>query len=278
MQIFGFEFYLSILIGCIYLAGGYLLAVGPARRRYGWSPEPASPGRITAFLLAVALIFLSLNGPLHRLSDDYLFSAHMVQHMLVMLVMPPLLIAGLPDWLIRAGLRVRGVRLVARVLTHPVVAFVAYNAVFIGWHFPGMYNWALINHNAHILQHLMFMGVSVMMWWPVVNPVEELEVIPTGPLLILYVFVFGIPATALSAILTLSDTVFYPWYAMAPRVTGLSALDDQRLGGLIMWVPGMLIFWTAMTVVFFRWTKDEYRDWGGWGREKVPSPPVSPGS
>src|SRR5690554_1600357 len=100
MQIFGFEFYLSILIGCIYLTAAYLLAVGPARRRYGWSDAPAGRGRKTAFLLGVALMFLSLNGPLHRLSDDYLFSAHMVQHMLVMMIMPPLLIWGLPPWLI----------------------------------------------------------------------------------------------------------------------------------------------------------------------------------
>ncbi len=274
MQLFGFEFYLSILVGCIYLAGGYLLATGPARRRYGWSDHPPTTRQTTSFMLAVALIFFSLNGPLHRLSDDYLFSAHMVQHMLVMLLMPPLLIAGLPDWLIRAGLRVRPVRIMARFLTHPVTAFVAYNVVFIGWHFPQMYNWALINHDVHILQHLTFMTVSVMMWWPVVNPVKELEIIPTGPLLILYVFVFGIPATALSAMLTLSDSVFYPWYAMAPRVSSLSALDDQRLGGLIMWVPGMLIFWTAMTVVFFRWTRDEYRDWGKEGGTEPPLPSV----
>jgi len=262
MQIFGFEFYLSILVGCIYLAGGYLLATGPVRRRHGWSETPPTARQTTCFMAAVALIFFSLNGPLHRLSDDYLFSAHMVQHMLVMLLMPPLLIAGLPHWLIRAGLRQRPVALIARFLTHPVTAFVAYNVVFIGWHFPRMYNAALINHNLHIVQHISFMAVSVMMWWPVVNPVKELEVLPTGPLLILYVFVFGIPATALSAMLTLSDSVFYPWYALAPRVTSLSALDDQRLGGLIMWVPGMLIFWTAMTIVFFRWTKDEYRSWG----------------
>lgn len=274
MSIFGFEFYLSILVGCIYLAGGWLLAVGPARRRWGWSDVPPTRRQTAAWMTAVVLIFLSLNGPLHRLSDDYLFSAHMVQHMLVMLLMPPLLIGGLPPWLIRAALRVNWVKAMARFLTHPVTAFVAYNVVFIGWHFPGMYNWALINHNAHILQHLMFMAVAVMMWWPVVNPVKELQVIPTGPLLILYIFAFGIPATALSAILTLSDRVFYPWYAMAPRITSLSALDDQRLGGLIMWVPGMLIFWVAMSIVFFRWTKDEYRTWGLWGRsQEVPLTP-----
>jgi hypothetical protein len=106
------------------------------------------------------------------------------------------------------------------------------------------------------------MSVAVMMWWPVVNPVPELERIPTGPLLMMYVFAFGIPSTVVSAFITLSDTVFYPWYEVAPRVTSLSPLEDQRLGGLIMWIPGMLIFWVGISAVYFRWTKDEYSSWG----------------
>lgn len=251
----------SILIGCVYLLVGYLLAVGPARRRFGWSSESVSPARVASWVAALLVIFFSLNGPLHEWADEYLFSAHMVQHLLLMLVMPPFLIWGLPPWLIRKALEWRPVYLAGRVLTHPGVAFVAYNAVFIFWHLPQNYDRALMDHGIHIGQHLSFMAVAVMMWWPVVNPVEELERIPTGPLLMGYVFLFGIPGTVISAFITLSDTTLYRWYAAAPRVTGLSALDDQRLGGLIMWIPGMLIFWVAITAVFFRWTKDEYRSW-----------------
>ncbi|MGW8265702.1 MAG: cytochrome c oxidase assembly protein [Longimicrobiales bacterium] len=261
----GFEVHVSVLIGTVYLAAAYLFAVGRAREKYGWDPDPVSPWRKASFLGAVALIFSSLNGPLHTLSDEYLFSAHMVQHMLLMLVMPPFLILGIPPWLIRKAMDRPGVARAGRILTHPVVAFLAYNVTFIGWHVPRMYNWALVSHDLHILQHLMFMAVAVMMWWPVVNPVQELERIPTGPLLMMYVFAFGIPSTILSAFITLSDSVFYPWYEMAPRISSLSPLEDQRLGGLIMWIPGMLIFWVGITAVFFRWTKDEY---GAWGRER----------
>ncbi len=187
--------------------------MGPAREKYGWSSEPVSPWRKASYLGAVALIFFALNGPLHTLSDDYLFSAHMVQHMLLMLVMPPFLIMGIPPWLIRKAMERPGVARTARILTNPVVAFLAYNVTFIGWHIPQMYNWALMSHDLHIVQHLMFMAVAVMMWWPVVNPVPELERIPTGPLLMMYVFAFGIPSTVVSAFITLSDSVFYPWYA-----------------------------------------------------------------
>jgi putative membrane protein len=261
-DVFGFEVHVTVLIGLSYLAAAYLFAVGPAREKYSWWPDPVSPWRKVSYLAAIALIFFALNGPLHTLSDEYLFSAHMVQHMLLMLVMPPFLILGLPTWLIRKAMERRWVARAGRSLTHPVVAYLAYNVTFIGWHLPPMYNWALVSHDLHIVQHLMFMAVAVMMWWPVVNPVPELERIPTGPLLMMYVFAFGIPSTVVSAFITLSDTVFYPWYELAPRITSLSPLDDQRLGGLIMWIPGMLIFWIGISAVFFRWTKDEYRSWG----------------
>ena len=85
----------------------------------------------------------------------------------------------------------------------------------------------------------------------------------------MYIFAFGIPTTVVSAFITLSDSVFYPWYEVAPRVSSLSPLEDQRLGGLIMWIPGMLIFWVGITAVFFRWTKDEY---GSWGKERRAMP------
>ena len=271
MSLFGFEIHLSVLLGCAVLIALYTWAVGPARRRYGWSEEGVSRARVASFAAGIGTLFFALNGPLHHLSDHYLFSAHMVQHMLLMLIMPSLLIMGIPPWVIRAALRRRGVFPVARLLTHPALAFVAYNVVFIGWHWPPMYNWALVSHDMHIVQHLMFISVAVMMWWPVVDPVEELRRIPTGPLLMMYVFAFGIPATVLSAFITLSDKLFYPWYEAAERVTSLTPLQDQQLGGLIMWVPGMLIFWVAISVVFFRWTKDEYAEWKREAKEMADS-------
>jgi len=269
LTLWGFEIHVSVLIGTVYLAAAYLFAVGAGREKYGWWSQPVSPWRKASYLGSVALIFFSLNGPLHTLSDEYLFSAHMVQHMLLMLIMPPFLILGLPPWLIRKAMEQPGVARIARVLTNPVVAYLAFTITFIGWHLPQTYNWALVSHDLHILQHLMFMSVAVMMWWPVVNPVPELERIPTGPLLMMYIFAFGIPTTVVSAFITLSDSVFYPWYEVAPRVSSLSPLEDQRLGGLIMWIPGMLIFWVGITAVFFRWTKDEY---GSWGKERRAMP------
>lgn len=257
-----FEVHPSVLVGCALLAGVYLAGVGPLRRRRGRA-ERIHPLRIASFLAGVAVMFLALNGPIHDLSDNFLFSAHMLQHMLLMLVVPPLLLLGVPAWLVRPLLRPPAVERTARWLTHPVVAFIGYNAVFIGWHLPRYYNWALVNHDVHIVQHLMFLAASTIMWWPVVNPVPELGRLPRGPLQMMYLFAFAIPASIVSALITLSDRVIYPWYEQAPRLFELSALEDQRLGGLIMWIPGMLIFWVAITAVFFRWAGGEIREWRG---------------
>jgi putative membrane protein len=255
------ELHPSVLIGCFALGAGYWAVVGPLRRRHGWSDERVGAGRATAWAVGVLIITGSLNGPLHALSDQFLFSAHMVQHILLMLVMPPLLIIGVPPGLIRRALRHRWVLRTGRVLTHPAVAFTAYNLVFLGWHFPTAYNAALVNHDLHIVQHLMFIAVSVMMWWPVIAPAPELERIPDGPLLMMYVFAFGVPSTILSAFITMSDSVLYSFYGVAPRIGPLDPLEDQRLGGLIMWIPGMLIFWVAISAIWFRWTREEYAEW-----------------
>jgi putative membrane protein len=96
------------------------------------------------------------------------------------------------------------------------------------------------------------------MWWPILSPVPELPRIPY-PGQMLYLFLLGLPMSLTGALITLSDGVLYPFYAAAPRVWGLDALADQQIGGLLMWVPGALALWGAMTVVWFRWSAWEAR-------------------
>jgi putative membrane protein len=202
---------------------------------------------------------LSLNGPLHELADNYLFSAHMVQHLLLTLLMPPLLLYGCPDWLLRRLIQGTTGMAAARTLTQPLVAFGIYNIVFAGWHVPTFYNWALESHNVHIVQHLMFMSAAVLVWWPVLDPVPEL-VRMQSPLRMLYLFALSIPMSLVSALITLSEDVLYGWYGDAPRVFSLTVLDDQQLGGLIMWVPGALVFWAAISIIFYKWAMRENRE------------------
>jgi putative membrane protein len=111
------------------------------------------------------------------------------------------------------------------------------------------------SHEVHIATHLMFMATATLMWWPVMSPLPELR-LPTG-LSMLYLFLVGIPMQVVAALITFADEVLYPWYVTAPRMWGLSPLDDQQLGGLLMWVPGNLYIFAAIGVLFFRWAKEE---------------------
>lgn len=254
-----FSVHPSTVIGTVLFTGLYLWAIGPARERWRLSAEPAPVWQRASFISGSVLLLLTLNGPLHDLSDGYLFSAHMVQHLILTLLIPPLWILGLPEWLVRAAIRHPRVNSAARVLTHPALAFTVYNLVFIGWHLPVAYEAALENHNLHILQHLMFIASSVMLWWPAIDPLPDLSRMGP-PMRLFYLFAVGIPMSVVAALITLSGDVLYPWYAVQPRVLGLSPLADQQLGGLIMWVPGGLSWWVAISIIYLRWAQREERD------------------
>ena len=108
-------------------------------------------------------------------------------------------------------------------------------------------------HAVHIVQHLMIMAAAVILWWPMLSPLPELPRAPY-PVQMLYLFVVGLPMVVVSIFITMADGILYPYYAAAPRVWEvLTPHADQHLGGLIMWIPGGLVFLVAITVVFFRW-------------------------
>ena len=245
----------SVIIGLLALTGAYLLGVGPLRHRYGWA-ERAGAGQVTIFLTGVLVLFVALLSPIHELGDNYLFSAHMVQHLLLISVVCPLLLLGTPAWLLRPVLRYPQVMRVARTLTLPVVAFILFNVVFAFWHLPALYDLALRERSIHILEHLMFLGAGVIMWWPVLSPLPEL---PRSPYIVqmLYLFLQPTVPSILGAIITFSDGTLYEWYAEAPRIWGITAHADQQIGGLIMWIPGGLAFLLTMIVIFLIWASKE---------------------
>ena len=237
----------STVIGLAALAGLYLW-----RARQASPEQPLSVGRKISFFASLLVVFSSLNGPLHDLSDTYLFSAHMVQHLLLTMLFPPLIISGVPGWMLRPLLRNRTVFSIARFLTKPIACFTIFNLVIAGWHLPVFYNAAMANHNIHILEHLMFMSAAVLMWWPITSQLPELPRL-SYPGQMLYCFLMIIPMSIVAVYISMAEQVLYPAYSSAPRITSLSPLDDQLLGGLIMWVPGGMIFMIIMTVIFFKW-------------------------
>lgn len=235
----------STVIGIAALGALYLWAARWQRR------DPTSAQK-AFFFSGLLVMFASLNGPIHDLSDVYLFSAHMVQHLLLTLVMPALLIAGVPGWMLRPLLSNRPVAAVARFLTRPVICYVVFNVVIAAWHLPPFYNAAMADHSIHILEHVMFMAGAILMWWPLLSPLPELPRL-SYPGQMLYSFLMTIPMSITAIYIAMADSVLYPAYSAAPRIFPLSPLEDQLLGALIMWIPGGIIFYLIMTVVFFKW-------------------------
>lgn len=242
----------SVVIGLVLLGGLYVFLGGLAAPRR----------QAASFAGALVVLFAALNGPLHNLSDRYLFSAHMVQHLVLTLLFPPLLLYGTPAWVVRPLLRPAWIGRWAARLTRPVPAAVLFTAPVALWHVPGFYEAALRDHDLHVAQHLVFLATSVLMWWPILSPVPELPRL-AYPGQMLYLFLLGIPMSVVGALITLAERVLYPFYAEAPRVWELEPLADQQIGGLMMWVLGGLIFWLAMTVVWFRWSVREREGEGG---------------
>ncbi len=241
----------SIILGTIVVIGLYLYATGPLRERF-FPQESLSVRQAILFLLGVNIIFLSLFSPLDALGDDYLFSAHMVQHLCLTIVGPPLLVAGTPAWLVQPLLRKPQLLRIGRFLTYPLVAFILYNANFWLWHVPTLYDMTLYDPNLHLLEHLTFIVLSVIYWWPVFSPMTEgLPRLGMGGQ-ILYIFLGGMPTVALGAGLTFSSPLYTP-YIYAPRLWGISAATDQQLGGLIMWVPANIAYIVVASVLFLRW-------------------------
>ena len=238
-----FTVHWSTVVGLFALAG-----------LYEWRARTATVGRgrRACFYAGLITIFFSLNGWLHDLSDYYLFSAHMVQHLLLTMLVPPLLIAGTPGWMLRPLVRHPIIGRVARFITRPKVCFAAFNLVLAGWHLPPLYNAAMAHHGTHIVQHLMFMAASVMLWWPILSPLPELPRL-SYPMQMLYLFLTSIPMSVVAVYITYGGTLLYPAYAAAPRIVGITPLEDQLLGGLIMWIPGGLVIFAVISVIFFRW-------------------------
>ncbi len=245
----------SVLIGTAILGAVYFYGIGPLRRRNAWGP-PVPAWRMLAFTIGLGILLLSLNGPIHDLSDYYLFSVHMLQHLLLTLLLPPLLLIGTPGWLLEPLLRSPAIRAIARSLTRPLPAAVIYTATITAWHLVPLYDLMMRSHEVHIATHLMFIATATLMWWPVLSPTPLLPRLSLGQQM-LYLFAVSVPMQVVAALITMSDDVLYTWYEGAARTWNLTPHDDQVIGGLLMWVPGNLWMFAAIGIRFFEWARQE---------------------
>lgn len=242
-------------IGCWYYWA--LRRVGPARVHP--IERVASRAQIASFAAGVTTLWIASVWPVHDLAEGYLFSVHMLQHLLISLVAAPLLMVGMPAWLWRWLLQPAPVAKAARFFGRPIVGLIFFNGVIAFTHAPVVVNTAAGNEPIHFGLHALLFGSAVCMWLPVLNPLIELPRL-SYPGRMVYLFLMSLVPTVPASFLTFGHTVLYEHYESVPRLWGISALNDQLFAGLLMKLGGGAILWSLIAWYFFRWATTEQRE------------------
>lgn len=250
------------LVGGLVLLGWlWAVAAGPLRGRLappGPSGVVAFPrGQAVRFYASLLIFYLAVGSPLDQIGERFLFSAHMLQHQLLIYPASLLFLLGLPSWMIDPLLRPSGLRRPLRLLFNPVVCTILYAVVIGAWHRPDAYDLALQNKVVHVAEHLSFFGVALLYWWPVASPSRLFPPLPHG-VQMLYLLGVLIAMTPVFAYITFSQDILYPTYEYAPRLfPDFSAAEDQLLAGVAMKLVGMMVALTAFGYAFYRWYEEK---------------------
>jgi len=243
--------HVDAIVLCIVLGWAYYYAMVELRPRVPDAPR-VRRSQVWLFALGVLALFVAGGTPLHNLSEQYWLSAHMVQHLVFTLAAPPLLIAGTPAWLWTWLFKRPVVFPAMRVLTQPVVAFSIFNGMVLLTHLPPTVDLALHNALFHFSVHAALVLSAMLMWWPILSPMPELPRL-SPPLQLGYLFVQSILPAVMASFITFADRPVYTFYANAPRLFGVSPIQDQQVAGGLMKLIGSLVLWSFMAAVFFKW-------------------------
>jgi len=247
-----------LLIALLSVGWLYALAVGPLRTRI--APEAHCPAwRTLSFYLGLGLTYLAVGSPLDQIGEQFLFSAHMVQHMLLIYFAPTLFFAGTPDWLIDRLLGPERVQKMMNRLTHPACGGLLFTFVFTVWHSPVLYEAALHDKRIHILEHWTMFSLALLMLWPFLTSSTRVPCRSYG-LRMIAIFLLMVGQLPVFAFLCFAGKAIYPTYVWAPRIIDLDPLSDQILGGVIMKIVNMGFSLTILGTSFYLWTRSEEED------------------
>jgi putative membrane protein len=241
----------------VWLLVGGLIALGwYAAHVVGPKAVPAGEVVVTRrqkgfFVAGIVTLWVAADWPLHDVSEEFLYSAHMVQHFLIAYVVPPLFLLATPTWLGRLILGHGRVERVVRVLARPIPAAVLFNGVIIFSHWPSVVNVSVSNGVVHYGMHVLLVTVALLAWIPVCGPFPEMRM--SLPAQMIYLFTMSIVPTVPAAWLTLGDKIVYDAYDIPERLWGISAISDQQAAGLFMKLGGAMYLWGIITVLFFQW-------------------------
>lgn len=248
----GWDLEPSIIVGCIGLLVGYFVLTREDKK---------TRLQVASYVAGVLMLLLVLVSPLDTLSDNYLFSAHMVQHLFLIIVVPPLMLFGVPRELFERALRIDWVRRLELKLRKPALAWAMASAVLVFWHVPRFYDLTIQNQTVHITEHLSFLVFFTIFWWPVLSPFKESRLSPMAS--VVYLFAGMAVNAILGIIITFAPAGFYSaymhpadpygWLSTIRNQWGITPHLDQEIGGIIMWVPGSFIYLIAIMSILGVW-------------------------
>jgi len=246
-----FDPHIEVWVLVSFLIGAYAYMVRVIGPR---AVPPGSPA-VTRFNLvcfggAIAVLWIASDWPVHDISEEYLYSVHMGQHMALSYFLPPLALMATPTWMARALIGDGRTYRVMRWLNHPVVAGLLFNAVVMIVHIPMVVNASVENGPLHYGLHVLVVTSALLMWSPVCGPIPEFRIGVMGQMI--YLFLMSVVPTIPAAWLTFADDVVYQVYDRPIRLWGVTVVEDQQLAGAIMKTAGSLYLWCIIIFLFFR--------------------------
>ena len=235
----------------VFLIGAYVYTTRVIGPRAVTDGQPiVTRSNIGCFAGAMMLLFAASTWPIHQIGEDYLYSAHMLQHMMLSYFMPPLVLLATPAWLMRLLVGTGRTWRVVKFMTKPVVAAVVFNVVVMVTHIPPVVNASVQSAPLHYSLHLVLVLTALLMWMPVVGPFHELRISDAAKPI--YLFLQSVVPTVPAGWLTFAEGVVYKHYNQPVRVWGISPTDDQQLAGAIMKIGGSIFLWALVIFYFFR--------------------------
>ena len=265
-----FQAHPEIWLLIAFLIGAYTYAVKVIGPQAGVAKDQTlSRKNLIAFIGAIGLLWFSTDWPMHDISEEYLYSVHMFQHMVLAYFVPPLVLLAIPEWLFRAVIgEGKAYRFVKRLST-PIVAGLLFNVVVMITHIPGLVNRSADSSPLHYAMHSLVVSTALCMWSPICSPAKEFQIGYAGKTI--YLFLMSVVPTVPAAWLTFAEDSVYKHYDIPIRVWGLSTETDQQLAGAVMKTGGSLFLWAIVIFIFFkRLAKGFYKDQSYVPEEEAP--------
>ncbi|MEY3595991.1 MAG: hypothetical protein RL576_1405 [Actinomycetota bacterium] len=246
-----FQAHPEIWLLIVFLIGAYTYAVKVIGPQAGVAQhETLSRKNLISFIAAIGLLWFSTDWPMHDISEEYLYSVHMFQHMVLAYFVPPLVLLAIPEWLFRAVIgEGKAYRFVKR-LSKPIVAGLLFNVVVMITHIPGLVNRSAESSPLHYAMHILVVSTALCMWSPICSPAKEFHIGYAGKTI--YLFLMSVVPTVPAAWLTFAEDSVYKHYDIPIRVWGLSTETDQQLAGAVMKTGGSFFLWAIVIFIFFK--------------------------